>query len=34
MKCSECDSDKLYVQEIPFVGNHVICYDCNAEWVE
>ena len=32
MKC--CDSPLLEEEDILDVGKHVICYICNAEWVE
>lgn len=32
MKC--CDSPLLESEDITDVGKHIICYNCNAEWVE
>ncbi len=34
MSCPHCDSDLLESEHIEGVGLHVICYVCNAEWVE
>ena len=32
--CHHCSSEELSSELIPYVGLHVICYDCNEEWVE
>ncbi len=29
-----CETPELVSQVVEFVGLHVICYVCNAEWVE
>lgn len=34
MVCPHCSSKLLESADIPDVGKHVICYECNAEWVE
>ena len=34
MHCYKCGSTRILGEDILDVGLHVICYDCDAEWVE